>query len=233
MGSCASIPQPLIINDIDTLRRHIEYCKQTNEFERIKREFREKNIIDAHDILTTGTGPFNVFASMVTGNIPNKVDQSILGVHADKFMVCHNRPINDEKWDDPTFDGGSMAGPDANGPGHVFITTKDLHVDKFNVLPIILNKNIVFLREILEAALEYARNRGWSNPGFYFHCYPLNSVQSLHLHVINMDRLGHMFDKKRRANMSIYDAISMGTSLSIGYRSTSLRPSRAHPRVGP
>jgi hypothetical protein len=209
MGSCASIPQPLVINDVTTLRQHIAHCKQTYAYGHLKNEFREKKIIDTNDILTTGVGPFNVFASMVTGDTPNKVDQSLLGKHTDKFMLCHNRPINDEKWDDHTFDGGSMAGPDENGPGHVFITTKDLHVDKFNVLPIVLMKNITFLRELLEAALEYTSNRGWSNPGFYFHCWPLNSVQSLHLHVINRDRLGHMFYKKRHANLSIYDAINM------------------------
>ena len=214
MGSCVSTPVDIkalfpVINDINTLRRYIEYCEGTNEFEKIKHAFKMKNIIDANDMLTTGVGPFNVFASIATGDTPNKVDQSLLGAHASKFVLCHNRPINDEKWNDPTFDGGSMAGPDENGPGHVFITTKNLHVDYFNILPIVLKKDIRFLNDLLLTALEYAKNRGWKNPGFYFHCWPLNSVQSLHLHVINKDRLGHMFYKKQCANLSMYDVLNL------------------------
>lgn len=213
MGSCASTAKTSfpVINDVNTFRAYIEYCKQTNEYENIKKKFRKENIIDDNGFLTSGVGPFNVFASMVTGDTPNRVDQSTLGSHVDKFMVCHNRPINDEKWDDPTFDGASMAGPDENGPGHVFITSRNLHVDKFNILPIVLNNDISFLNNLLLAALEYAKNRGWKNPGFYFHCYPLNSVQSLHLHVINKDRLGPMFYKKRYSNLSMYDVLSTGT----------------------
>lgn len=208
MGSCASAPvaPSLVINDVDTLRKH---CEDTTAYEKIKKSFREKNIIDAKEFLTTGVGPFNVFASMVAGDTPNTVDQSLLGEHTDTFMVCHNRPINDEKWEDPHFHGASMAGPDENGPGHVFITTRNLHVDTFNILPIVMKKNIQFLNDLLIAALEYTSNRGWKNPGFYFHCYPLNSVQSLHLHVVNRDRVGPAFYAQKHKNLSMYDVLKM------------------------
>lgn len=203
MGSHANI------NDVDTLRKYIMHCEETNEYERIKAVFKKEKRIDDDDMLTTDGGPFNVFASIVSGRTSNPVDQSLLGRHADRFVLCHNRPISDEKWNDLSFDGGSMAGPDANGPGHVFITTKNLHVDYFNILPIVLKKDVQFLNDLLIAAMEYTRNRGWKNPGFYFHCYPLNSVNSLHLHVINKDRLGHMFQKKMCANLSMYDVLTV------------------------
>ena len=213
MGVCASnrVMDFTTINDIDSFRKYIDYCRRTNAYEKIKQKFRREKIIDANDILTSGgEGPYNAFASMVSRDTPNRVDQSLLGEYTDNFMLCHNnKPIRDEKWNDPNFSGASMAGPDINGPGHVFITTKNLHVDYFNILPIVLKKDVRFLEEILYAALEYSKNRGWTNPGFYFHTYPLNSVQSLHLHVINKDKLGPMFYKKQYNNLDIYDALSV------------------------
>ncbi len=208
MGSCTSIPvtPSPVINDTDSLR---EYCEDTTVYEKIKKTFREKNIIDSNGFLTVGVGPFNVFASMVAGDTPNTADQSLLGKHAERFMICHNRPINDEKWNDPHFYGASMAGPDDNGPGHVFITTKNLHFDTFNIIPIVLKKNIQFLNDLLLAALEYTHNRGWRNPGFYFHCYPNNGVQSLHLHVVNRDTLGPSFYTQKHKNLSMYDVLKL------------------------
>lgn len=205
MGSCLSTKK--IAPDVDTLKE-------------IKKTFLEQKIIDAYGFLTVGVGPFNVFASIVTGHTPNTVDQSLLGKHVDRFMVCHNRPINDEKWDDPTFIGASMAGPDANGPGHVFITTKYLHFDTFNILPIVMKKNTQFLNDLLLAALEYTHNRGWRNPGFYFHCWPHNSVQSLHLHVVNMDRLGPSFYAQKDKNLSMYDALLSSVKGYVLYKDT-------------
>lgn len=212
MGSCASIPNDTKtlfpwLNDADSLKRYLKYV----DLEKIKKKFLDENVIDTQGFLTTGVGPFNVFASIVSGNTPNNVDQSLLGSHIKDFMVCHNRPINDEKWNDPTFLAASMAGPDASGPGHVFITTKHLHFDTFNILPIVMNKNIQFLNNLLLAALEYTKNRGWKNPGFYFHCYPYNSVQSLHLHVVNKDNLGPSFYRQKHKNLSMYDVLSMDT----------------------
>lgn len=213
MGLCVSkkVMNFTTINDAVTFKKYMDYCRQTNEYEKIKQNFRYKKIIDANDILTTGgEGPHNPFASMVSGDTPNKVDQSLLGKYSEKFMLCHNKSsIRDERWNDPDFNEASMAGPDDNGPGHVFITTKNLNVDYFNVLPIALKNDVRFLEELLLAALEYSKNRGWTNPGFYFHSYPLNSVQSLHLHVINKDKLGPMFHKKNYSNLDIYDVLSL------------------------
>lgn len=198
-----------IVNDTHTLKKYIRYCEDINAYDKIKTKFRQNNIIDDDDFLTVGVGTFNVFASIVTGNTQNNVDQSLLGKHADKFVLCHNRPINDEKWDDPEFYGASMAGPDENGPGHVFITTKNLHFDTFNILPIVLKKNTQFIQDLLLAALEYTGNRGWKNPGFYFHCYPNNSVQSLHIHVVNKDKPGPTFHTQCKKNLCIYDVLNV------------------------
>ena len=91
------------------------------------------------DSLTLGVKPFNVFARMAGGAMPNSVDQSLLGTHGEEFVVCHNRPENDADWEDETKAAtASMAGPDPEDkgglPGHVFISCKDTRWDRFNVL---------------------------------------------------------------------------------------------------
>jgi hypothetical protein len=43
----------------------------------------------------------------------NPVNQSVLGTHAEEFMVCQNRPDNDADWADASkAETASMAGPD-------------------------------------------------------------------------------------------------------------------------
>ena len=196
------------INDTETLKKYIYYAKKNNHLEQIREKFRDENIIDENDMLTTGMKPFNVFARFASGELPNPVNQSLLGEFANRFMVCHNLPENDSRWDDPDFHGASMAGPDAYGPGHVFITTKDLSFRRFNILPIIIENDIWFVTQLLIAGINYTSNRGWTNPGFYFHCYPINSVQSLHLHVVNKDTAGPTFEKQVHKNLDIYDVLS-------------------------
>ena len=197
-----------VINDINTLKTYITYAKKENHYELIKEKFKARNVIDSDGMLTTGIKPFNVFARIANGDTVNTVNQDTLGIYSDRFVVCHNLPNNDLNWDNPDFPTASMAGPDEYGPGHVFITTKDLSYSKFNILPIIIDNDVKFLCEMLCAAIKYTSNRGWDNPGFYFHCYPHNSVQSLHLHVINKDTLGPSFAKQMGRNLNIYDILS-------------------------
>ena len=222
MGSCVSCikfspgydPEKVkklfpVINDVDTLKEYIDYAKNHNHYELIREKFKSENVIDDDDILTTGAAPFNIFARLVTGATKNNVDQSLLGEYSDRFMVCHNRPENDANWNNPNFHGASMAGPDAYGPGHVFITTKNLGYNKCNILPIILDNDVRFIGDMLLAAIKYTVNRNWKNPGFYFHCYPHNSVQSLHLHVLNMDTIGPTFKTQAHKNLNVYDVLSV------------------------
>jgi hypothetical protein len=72
------------------------------------------------------------------------------------FMVCHNLKVNDDQWNDTNSHTGSMAGPDENGPGHVFITTTDLFWKNFNVLTI---DDLFFLNKMREAAMIYDKTR--------------------------------------------------------------------------
>lgn len=180
-------------------------------YETLKR----KGYIDDNDDLSLNETPFNVFARFAAGIMPNPVDQTLLEHHQDKFMICHNRKENDDGWNNPEHKPGSMAGPDKNGPGHVFITTKDLSWRKFNILPIVTDKDFDFLERLKSAALTYAKNRNWTNPAFFVHCFPDNSVQSFHLHVINMDTVGVHYEKHAKRNIHLQDILDLSKKKDI------------------
>jgi len=165
-----------------------------------------KGFVNNEDELTTGENPFNAFARYASFEMTNDAPQ--YGV-SQEFMICHNRPDNDAEWNDETSKRGSMAGPDENGPGHVFMTTTNLHWSKFNILTI---NDVSFLQRMKSNACVYAEARGWENYGLYFHCFPLNSVQSLHLHIVNLDTTGPHFETQRTKNLSLDDAISVISS---------------------
>lgn len=161
--------------------------------------------------LTTGTKPFNIFARVAAGEMKQpgmEEEQILLGDFRDKFVVCSNRPEADEHWDseDPEWVGkASMS------RRHRFITTKDLDWQWFNVLAwgmvdstatadeslAAMRTAVAELEALKAAALAYAANcRGWSGQvGMFFHVFGHNSVNSLHLHLIDMKAIGPTFWK--------------------------------------
>ena len=117
-----------------------EWLKENGGATVVRDALRADGFVDPDgDTLTLGVKPFNVFARMAGGAMPNPADQSLLGTYADEFVVCHNRPENDADWEDESKAAtASMAGPDpaekGGLPGHVFISCKDVRWDRFNVL---------------------------------------------------------------------------------------------------
>jgi hypothetical protein len=208
-----------VVNDEKTFSDYIAYAKKNNHMQQIHKHMKINNFIEmedelpcfAKDILTTGTKPFNVFARLASSEMENTVDQSILKQYSNEWMVCHNKPENDKDWNDVSNTSVSMCGPDATGPGHVFITTQDLDWTLFNITTIVLTKNVKFLLKLKEVATYYAKQRGWKKAGFYFHCFPHNSVNSLHLHVCNEDEqfIGHMHKQFQYKNLSLDVAIAV------------------------
>ena len=55
-----------------------------------------------------------------------------------------------------------------------------------------------------EATLSYTRaDGGWSTSvGLYLHCYPLNSVQALHLHIVDLAAVGPSYKHLSHKNLS-------------------------------
>lgn len=177
------------------------------------------------DRISTSAKPFNPFARLVAkedGSLvdPTTEDKAALDVpygnlirqhlasHPNgdawnrKYMVARNRPELDAAWGAPNAValGASMS------ERHRFLLLRDLDWRTFNVLTFPAEqKYIDLLRDMRDCAMAYAHaeNPAWTNVGLYFHCYPKNSVQALHLHMVDKDRTGPVYDELQSKNLLI------------------------------
>ena len=207
-----------------------EWLKENGGATVVRDALRADGFVDPDgDTLTLGVKPFNVFARMAGGAMPNPVDQSLLGTYAEEFMVCHNRPENDVDWEDESKAAtASMAGPDpaekGGLPGHVFISCRDVRWDRFNVLVMgmegapsrkdgadLKGEARALLQRLEAAGRTYATARGWDldTTGMYFHVFPLNTVQSLHMHVVNLARKGPALKYHAHKNMPMSEVLNV------------------------
>ncbi|CAJ1440895.1 unnamed protein product [Effrenium voratum] len=172
----------------------------------LKEELARSGFIDpVTGNLTTGTRPFNVFARIGGGVMTQPgmdKEQEYLQEFKDHFIVCSNLPANDEHWDS---DDKEWVGKASMSKRHRFLTIKDLHWQWFNVLGFGLlpeskggaglGRAIALVEVMKAAALRYtAICPGWTNRvGLFFHVFGHNSVNSLHLHILDMAELGPTF----------------------------------------
>lgn len=195
-----------IINDKDTyMKARLFLCQNDKgKFRELLKELEDTGFVQSNQIVSQSS---NYFAAVASGKIQNNIDQNCIKNYANDFIILHNRPENDTNWNNPKFKAGSMAGPDENGPGHVFITFKDLTWNNFNVLVFgfqgLVEYHTSLLEKMKECAQTYANHRQWNNVGLYFHAFPHNSVHSLHLHVVNLDNVGIHFENQKFKNLEL------------------------------
>lgn len=169
--------------------------------------------------LTTLQQPANLFARIAAGAMSQpgmEEEQQALGCYQDRFVVCRNKPENDEHWDSEDIEWVGRASMSRH---HRFLTTKDLHWQWFNVLVFGLvppeeggvgaQKALAVVEAMKAAALDYAAAiGGWStNVGLFFHVFGHNSVNSLHLHIVDLDHVGPTFQKLAYKNCPL-DAVA-------------------------
>lgn len=181
----------------------------------LQQELEKAGFVDPDAKLTTTAKPFNPFARMAAGVMSQpdmEKEQLGLGTFDARFQVCKNLPENDEQWasDDPHWIGkASMS------YRHRFLTTKDLHWKWFNPLVFGLVDGdlaaaIAFLKDLRCAAVTYTRSMGWSNQlGLYFHVFGHNSVNSLHLHMVDLSQVGPTFNHLAYKNCSLEAVIAV------------------------
>jgi hypothetical protein len=198
------------VNDTDTFLKYLTFVKQNKQLPLMLKKLLALGYVDAKsENLTTRREPFNIFARLAIKAQPNFVNQMSI-MYRTEFMVCHNLADNDNGWSDPDCKTAAMAGPDINGPGHVFITIRNLNWKYFNIASLAFETDaLIVLTKLKRAAKRYATLRRWRNPGFYFHCYPHSSVNSLHLHVVNLDTAGWNLKANSHKNLSIDDAMEV------------------------
>lgn len=187
----------------------------------LKPELTHAGFIDASTgLLTTGTKPFNLFARIAAGEMEQPgmaAEQAALQDFSSSVCICRNKPENDAHWDS---EAAEWVGKASMSARHRFLTTKDLRWTFFNALtlgmsdedgdpdrpdPTSLMESIELLETLKAAALAYVTNmQGWSDKiGLYFHVFGHNSVNSLHLHVVDMSSVGPTFHKMSYKNCPI------------------------------
>ena len=133
------------------------------------------------------------------------------GPAAARFLLACNRKEADEHW---ASDAEEWVGKASMAERHRFLLLKDLHWGWFNCLAFgirggaALADAVATLEAMKEAALSYTRaDGGWSTSvGLYLHCYPLNSVQALHLHIVDLAAVGPTHAALAHKNLPI-DAV--------------------------
>ena len=151
-----------------------------------------------------------------------EVENEALGpVHASRFVVVANLAANDAHWES---DDEHWVGKASMGKRHRFLTTRDLSWRWFNVLAFGLDGDAASLREAIttleamrDAAIAFASaTPGWSpaHLGMFFHCFPHNSVQGLHLHLVDLRATGPTFQRMTYKNLSLSTCYSSCTTRS-------------------
>ena len=171
--------------------------------------------------LTTGVKPFNIFARVASGVMMQpgmEKENENLGAAASRFVVCSNLPASDAQWAnaDPEWEGkASMA------QRHRFLSTKDLSWEWFNVLSFGLDgsatelSKAIELLEAMQAAAETfasAMDEWSADPshlGLFLHVFPHNSVQSLHLHMLDRRCTGPTYEVLKYKNLPLADALAV------------------------
>lgn len=144
----------------------------------------------------------SLFAKFLTGlaTAPYEIEKTPDG----EFAFFKNRPDNDIHWEstDPEWIGrASMSA------FHRFIVPTDMSDWRLFNAVTLPSSAVPMLKRARGRAHEYAAKHGVTNPGLYLHCYPHNSINMLHIHIVDLDRIGPTFDALAYKNLSLDECI--------------------------
>jgi hypothetical protein len=186
-------------------------------------------------LLTVGMAPFNIFARVAAGvhkfDLQSEAEfarrQPWLGHYGKEFVLMINKAqrrsntaihTHKESHKDMTEDEKEQTkGKSGMSQRHEFLLIKDRRWDWFNILTpglvpggVTLSEAIETVSRMKEAALYYTRNSSipWSkNVGMYFHCYPHVGVNSLHMHIVDLDRTGPTWEALALRNLPVDEVL--------------------------
>lgn len=153
---------------------------------------------------------FNPFAKILSGQLKVAYSMDLLaeqglGIYSKRYFIAKNTPEYDRNWNNIYFIGSSSM-----SLHHELLLIKNPQWNLFNVLTLgitpdfNLQKSLKLLNEMEHIALRYAESAFDStNIGLYFHAFPTNSVQSLHLHIVDLNHTGPSFYYCAYKNLSL------------------------------
>jgi len=142
-------------------------------------------------------------------------EQRFLGKYENEYVVCSNREENDEHWDSAE---PEWLGKASMSKRHRFLTLKSLHWQWFNPIcfglvskqdgGVDLDVAIARVEQMKAAAVHYTSSiGGWSAKiGLFFHVFGHNTVNSCHLHILDLNVVGPSFWNLEYKNCSL-DAV--------------------------
>lgn len=168
--------------------------------EKFKNDMVNKGIF-SDDIITSENNPF---AKFVTGKMENPCHDKL---DNDSYIIVQNLEQANREWMSADV---KWLGKASMSKRHKFLVPTNLRWSTFNILTFGMDsdfdnmKCIELLNEMENVALKYTSNYKWSdNIGLFFHCYPFNSVQTLHLHIVDMNFLGPSYYHNNFKNISL------------------------------
>ena len=177
----------------------------------------EQNGVFGNGNILPSQKPFNAFARILSGDLTpayplDLLEKSGLEEYAGDYLIAKNKPELDERWKESVEEGKPLQSMSLH---HEFLIPRDTYWKNFNVLTLGIEGNkqeleneVAKLKEMKEIAVKYATNNGWGkNVGLYFHCYPLNSVNTLHLHIVDLCNTGPSYEAQNGKNLSIHTVI--------------------------
>ena len=85
---------------------------------------------------------------------------------------------------------------------HKLLIPKSFDWETFNVLTL-SKKHIPMLQKMKEIAIEYVTKQKYKEYFLCFHCYPFNSVHTLHLHIVNCELEPYFLSKNNNLSLDI------------------------------
>ncbi len=130
-----------------------------------------------------------------------------------RFTLACNRPVCDEHWADGS---DEWVGKASMSEFHRFMLIDNLDWRGFNVLTIgmggVANLEVAIstLRDMMRLSREYASAEGRKGPiELCFHVYPSNTVQALHMHIVDTSTAGPTYDALSYKNMKAEDVLQV------------------------
>jgi len=197
------------VNNADGYRQARAYVRE--RMDKLLEELQDEGFVDESGMLTTGTKPFNVFARIAGGAMPlppNMVEENRClqeRGYDTIFLVTSNRPDADAEWANSS---DEWLGKASMSERHRFLTTRNLSWRWFNALIFGLGSNeqlaeaVRHVEQMIEAGRHYTQRTGYTgNVGFFFHTYGLSSVNSLHMHMLDLDHVGPTYRHLQHKNL--------------------------------